>query len=103
MAETWISLVEVCGLPGTEFAGDGAYVSGVVLADSAAEAERLMAVKLLELGWRVVGTEGTEELAKRRTRARVDGQLEELARIAVETQSPQFGDFYSWVNAHPNN
>jgi hypothetical protein len=91
-------LLEVEALPGTEDAGEGAFVSAVVPANSAKEAERALELALWHLGWRLVSAESTQEFARRCSDYEVDEDIKQLARVAEQTGTAQFHTFHTWVD-----
>jgi len=103
MSAIWISLLQVEALPGTEYAGEEAYVNAVVPAGSAKEAESVFAQALLELGWRLVTAEDLQEFSERCAQYEVDDEIKELARVAASTGMVQFHTFHTWVDEHQLN
>jgi hypothetical protein len=92
----WISLLEVQGGPGSELAGECAYVNSVTVAHSRVEAEEQFRVSARSLGLDVLSFEDTELFEQRCLQFEVDPEVKELAELAWKTGSTQFGTFHAW-------
>src|SRR4051812_33826937 len=99
MSTLWISLLELRALPGTDDEGEQAFTNGIVLANSAQEAEQRLRELASQVGWQVVRAEDTEELSARRAAFQVSDEILSIARLARRNKQGVFGSFYVWGDA----
>lgn len=92
----WISLLEIEPLSREDEDCAGAFVNGLVVAKSAADAEALFCEAVKELGWKMIAVEETEEFEARTRSFKVPQDVRRLARLAERQKCAQFGTFFTY-------
>lgn len=93
----WTSLIEVKPFRGPEVTRiKGAYTNGLVMSLSARKAESEFRKRLLEMGYKIVSIEDTEEFERRCLKVDVDQDLKRLAIKVRRTHAAQFDHFCTW-------
>ncbi|MHC4442486.1 MAG: hypothetical protein ACYTF1_20625 [Planctomycetota bacterium] len=99
----WISLLEVIPLAKSENDDvQGAFVNGLVVAESESDAQAAFDSALREIGWSLISMEDTEPFEKRCAEFKVSDELKQLAIVTKEAGKPQFDTFRAWPDNGDN-
>lgn len=98
---TWIGLIEVVPLEGSEFlqGAAGAFVNVAALANSAEDYRMMVEGALIELELRLVDIEDAEPLSSRLSKWQVEDEIKDMAKTVERVGSVAFGTFDTYRSA----